>query len=95
MRQLYRYTFDASVDAADVEVSLLLAIFAAESLHGEARVRLEASHALDPETGDCVIDAGGEVGRDFNRLFVGFLRRELGEEVFHVQPVELDRGRVV
>jgi len=87
-REIYRYNFDSSVDIAEVEASLLLALLAAESLHGESQVRLEASHALDAEGRTCVIDASGRVGRDLNRLFVGFVRREFGEDAFRVSHLD-------
>jgi hypothetical protein len=87
-REIYKYVFGPSVDIADVETSLLLALLATESLHGESQVRLEAAHAMDAEGRACVIDAGGNVGRDLNRLFVGFVRREFGEDAFRVERVE-------
>lgn len=87
-REIYKYVFDSSVDIADIETSLLLALLATESLHGESQVRLEAAHALDAEGRACVIDASGDVGRDLNRLFVGFVRREFGEDAFRVERVE-------
>ena len=83
--EIYRYHFEPTVDVADIEASLLLAVLATESLHGESQVRLDASHYLDPDRRACVIDAGTPVGRDVNRLFVGFLRREFGEDSFHVE----------
>jgi hypothetical protein len=88
MRDIYRYTFQPDVPFEDIEASLLLAVFATESLHGEAQVRLDAAHFLERGSRACVIDAGTPVGRDFNRLFVSFLRREFGEESFHVERVE-------
>ena len=87
-REIFRYSFDSSVEIAEVEASLLLALLAAESLHGESQVRLEASHALDADCRTCVIDASGSVGRDLNRLFVGFVRREFGEDSFSVSAVD-------
>jgi len=87
-REIYRYSFDSSVDIAEVEASLLLALLATESLHGESQVRLEASHALDSENRTCVINASGSIGRDLNRLFVGFVRREFGENSFSVRLVD-------
>jgi len=86
-REIYKYVFDSSVDIADVETSMLLALLATESLHGESQVRLEAAHALDAEGRACVIDAGGDVGRDLNRLFVGFVRREFGEDAFRAELI--------
>jgi hypothetical protein len=86
-RELYRYEFTADVPAEEVEASLLLALLAAESLHGESQVRLDAAHAFDPDRHACVIDAGTAVGRDVNRLFVGFLRREFGPDAFRVERI--------
>ena len=87
-KELYRYEFPAAVPLEEVEASLLLALLATESLHGESQVRLDASHYLDPDRRACVIDAGTPVGRDVNRLFVGFLRREFGEDAFTVTRVD-------
>jgi hypothetical protein len=88
LRNVYRYTFPAAVPLAEVESSLLLALWAAESLHGESQVRLDASHLLDVDKRTCVIDAGTPVGRDLNRLFVGYLRREFAGafRVEHLAP---------
>ncbi len=87
-REIYKYVFNSSIDMTDVETSLLLALLAMESLHGESQVRLEAAHMLDAKSRTCVIDAAGDVGRDFNRLFVGFARREFGEDAFCVERAE-------
>lgn len=87
-RELYRYEFQPDVPLEEVEASLLLAVLATESLHGESQVRLDASHYLDSDRRACVIDAGTPVGRDVNRLFVGFLRREFGEDAFQVARVD-------
>ena len=89
---VYRYRFLDTVPIEEIEVSLLLAVLAAESLHGEAQVRLDVGHAFDGEQRRCVIDATTLVGRDLNRLFVGFLRSEFGEEAFQVE--RLDRQAV-
>ena len=87
-KDIYRYTFQADAALEDVEASLLLAILATESLHGEAQVRLDAGHYFDPDRRACVIDAGTAVGKDVNRLFVGFLRREFGDDSFTVEHVD-------
>jgi hypothetical protein len=86
-RELYRYSFSAEVPAEEVEATLLLALFGVESLHGEAQTRLDAGHAFDAGRRACVLDASTEVGRDLNRLFVGFVRREFGEGAFRVERV--------
>lgn len=86
-KELYRYNFNSAVPLEDIEASLLLAIVATESLHGEAQVRLDAAHFFDQDRRACVIDADTAVGRDVNRLFVGFIRREFGEDSFRVERV--------
>jgi hypothetical protein len=86
-KELYRYSFPPHVPLEEIEATLLLALWGAESLHGETQVRLDAAHFLDPDRRTCVIDAGTPVGRDVNRLFVGFVRREFGSEAFKVERV--------
>jgi DNA-directed RNA polymerase specialized sigma24 family protein len=85
--ELYHYIFRPNVPMADVEGSLLLAVVATESLHGEAQTRLDSSHHIDWARATCVVDAGTPVGRDLNRLFVGFLRHEFGRDAFRVARV--------
>lgn len=84
---IYRYSFAAETPFEEVEASVLLAIWGTECLHGEAQVRLDASHFLDKGHRRCVIDASTDVGRDINRLFVGFLNREFGPDSFEVERV--------
>ena len=85
---VYRYKFARTVAMEDVESTVVLAIMAAESLHGEAQTRLDAAHFLDPAMRACVIDAGTPVGRDLNRLFIGFVSREFGPDSFDVERIE-------
>ena len=87
-KELYRYSFPPHVPVEDIEATLLLALWGAESLHGESQVRLDAAHFLDADRRACVIDAGTPVGRDVNRLFVGFVRREFGNDAFKVEHVD-------
>ena len=87
---IYKYTFAKSVSMEEIEASLVLAIMATESLHGQSDVRLDAAHAFDVAKRTCVIDADTVVGRDLNRLFVGFLSREFGEDAFRVEHVATD-----
>lgn len=86
-KEIYRYRTFPDVPFEEVEAALLLALLGCEGLHGEAQVRLDAAHFLDVEKRSLVIDAGTEVGRDLNRLFVNFLRRELGETSFTVERI--------
>jgi len=84
---LYRYKFNSILPLEDIEASLLLAVLSAESLHGEAQVRLDAAHFFDRDRRACVIDASTVVGRDLNRLFAGFITREFGADSFKVDRV--------
>jgi hypothetical protein len=88
IKELYRYNFNSDVPLEDIEASLLLAILATESLHGEAQVRLDAAHFFDSDHRCCVIDAGTSVGRDLNRLFAGFVTREFGADAFDVERTD-------
>jgi len=84
---VFRYRLGDAVPAADAEATLVLAILAVEALHGEAPARLDAGHAFDPKLRTVVIDATTAVGRDFIRLFLGFLSREFGPGSFRVERV--------
>jgi hypothetical protein len=86
--EVYRYKFAPTIPFAEAESSLVLAIMAAESLHGQAQVRLDAAHAVDADKRSCVIDASTPVGRDLNRLFIGFISREFGPDAFEVERVD-------
>jgi hypothetical protein len=90
MTRAYQYSFARDIPTESVEATLLLAVVAAESLHGESDVRLDAGHTFDPVTSRCVIEANTTVGRDLCRLFTGFLRREFGDYAFRVEPTNLD-----
>jgi len=86
-REVHRYTFDDTVPAEELEQTLLLSILAVESLHGESRVRLDGRYCLNARARECTIDASTVVGRDLNRIFVGFLCREFGPTSFRVRRV--------
>lgn len=84
-KNLYRYVFSEEASIEEIEVSLLLAVMATESLHGEPQTRLDAAHYLDTAKHALVIDASTQVGRDLNRLFTGFISREFGPDMFSVE----------
>jgi hypothetical protein len=89
---VYRYQFAPSVFQEEVECALLLSVMACESLYGYAETRLDAGFFLDESKRACVIDAGTPVGRTFNRLFVGFLAREISSQAFQVERIEKDHA---
>jgi hypothetical protein len=82
---IYRYRFIDSLDLTEVRTTLTLALLATESLHGESRVRLESRYEFDNDDRICRIDASNEVGRDLNRLLLGFISREFGRDSFSVE----------
>ena len=84
MPEVYRYSFRDDCKSIDIERCLALAFRGAESLHGEAEVRMDGQYAFDPGKHLCVIDSTTPVGRDINRLFVGFLQSEMGEASFRI-----------
>lgn len=87
---LFRYRLARSISSADAEATLLRARLALESLHGESQVLLDARHTWDESGRICVVDASSQVGKDFNRLFVGFLQREYGEGGFRVDRINVE-----
>ncbi|MCG3134575.1 MAG: hypothetical protein HMLKMBBP_01889 [Planctomycetes bacterium] len=86
-RTIYRFTFDPKVALDDVEASLLLAVFAAEGLHGAARVRMDASYLLAAKRRVCVIDASTRVGRAITTIFTSFVLRSFGAESVRVERI--------
>jgi hypothetical protein len=85
---VFRYDFQPEVPLDEVEHTIVLALVATESLHGECNVQLAAPHFLDKDHRACIVDATSAVGVDFNRLLLGFLRREFGSSAFRVQSVD-------
>jgi hypothetical protein len=83
----YRYAFAADVPVDEVGATLMLAVLAAEALHGEAQVLLDADSAWDPTRRVCVLDARTPVGVDLNKLFTAMAAREFGPAAFTVERV--------
>ena len=71
-KQVYRFSFNPEVSMEDVENFLLLAVLAAEGLHGKARVRLDAAYGMNGAKRSCVVDANTQVGQDMAAIFAGF-----------------------
>lgn len=94
--RIYRFTFDKSVPLLDAEMSLHLAILAAEGLFGEARVRMEAGYHVDQSHRLITVDGTGCVGACIVRIFTAFLIREFGPDAFEVRrvPATLASGPV-
>jgi hypothetical protein len=84
----YRYTVSESVPTEEVEVTILLAMIAIESLHGEVEARLDVAHNYDADRRIVVVDASTPAGRDLSKLLTGFLNTEFGPNSFTVERVE-------
>ena len=85
-RDVRRYSFRTTIPSGDIEETLLLAVMAAEGIHGQSQVRLDAAYSFDEGKHACVIDCGSDVGRNICRIFAGFAIREFGEDSFSVSP---------
>ena len=62
--ETYKYRFDQSVPAQDLEDTFMLALLAVESIYGHSRVRMESRFNLDKQNRTCFIDAATKVGCD-------------------------------
>ena len=72
-----------AVPTAEIEGTLLLlAILAVESLHGESQRPAWTPPTLSKRAAESVRSTPHSSGRDLNRLFVGYARREFGGQ-FH------------
>jgi len=86
--EAYRYRFKEHVDPLGAEVTLHLAIIAAEGLYGEAQVRMDAGYVVDESVRSIVVDASTAVGQDVCAMFTHVLLRQYGSDAFHVRRVE-------
>ena len=80
----YRFRISKGSTMHEVEETLLMAVIAAEGIHGRAQVRLDGRFNLDPEKRLCTINSDNKVGEDIAKIFAEFLRLDLGEEGFRV-----------
>jgi hypothetical protein len=90
----YRFVFASSVPIEEVAGTLRLSVLAAESLHGESEVALDARHEFDVRRRQCTIAAGTPAGRDLAKLFGNLSRREFGPDSFEVERVEERRSKI-
>jgi hypothetical protein len=87
----YRYSFDKKITAQEIETTLILALLAIESLYGTTEVRLDGRYRIERKLRTCVIDAQSSLGRDLNRVFIGFLSQEFGGGSFTVERIHSTR----
>ncbi|NLF17830.1 MAG: hypothetical protein GX595_11325 [Lentisphaerae bacterium] len=84
---VYRYQFEPDVPMEEAETSLVMAIIAAEALHGQPAVRLSLRYLFSEEKRACVIDGYNEIALHVVLVFTQFLLRQFGDDAFQVtQP---------
>lgn len=84
----YRFEMDPSVDLAEAEMSLHLAMIALEGLYGPAGVRLDARYCRDEPGRALVVDSSTRVGGTLVRVFAALLLREFGDGGFVVRRLQ-------
>ncbi len=89
-QETYKYRFDQTVQAQDLEDTFMLALLAVESLHSRSRVRMEGQFKIDKNNCTFIIDAATTVGRDLARIFTGFVTCEYGDHAVHIKRIGRD-----
>jgi hypothetical protein len=72
------FTLSPAVDMPEAEATLALAHMTAESLHGSARLQLEAQVSIDRGRRQLAVHPAGRAGQDLVLILTGFLKREFG-----------------
>lgn len=85
IEQGYRYKFLSGPALQEAEKTLLLATLAAEGLHGQSRVRMDAAYAVDDAVFTIAVDTSTAVGEDIASIFTAFVAKELGQKKFFVR----------
>ena len=84
----YNFKFLSASALRDAEKTLLLAMVAAEGLHGEARVRMDAPYIVDKDLNTITVGTSTVVGEDIASIFTAFLIKELGQNKFLVRRLD-------
>ena len=84
-RSEYRFSFNDDISMSAVEEALLMAVIAAEGVHGRARVWLDARFATIPGERTCLISSYSEVGQSLAQSFSEYLILDFGETAFKVE----------
>ena len=87
-KTVYRFQFEDDVPLEEAETSLVLAIIAAEALHGQPAVRLSLRYLFSEEKRACAVTADNEVAHQVVLIFIQFLLRQFDDDAFQVtQPL--------
>ena len=80
----YQFEFNKTADMAAVENALLMAVIAAEGIHGRSRVNLEANFNTNQAVRTCLVNADNQVGEDIAKVFTEFLNLDIGEDTYRI-----------
>jgi hypothetical protein len=83
----YRFAFPPAFPFEEAESALLVARVAAEGILGEARVRLDDRHAIDPGARVIDVDASTSTGDVIVGVFTALLVCEFGDQAFQVERI--------
>ena len=83
----YRFRFTDEIPMGKIAQRLLLAAINTENVFGEAAMRLDAKFRIDKAARVVEIDRDTEVGRHIAQLFVSYITKEFGDQVYSVERV--------
>lgn len=86
---LYHIQFRPGVRLSDAELTLKLALLAAEGVHGTRRVRGGCTVHRDPLRHALTLRANARVGATVARVLASFLTHEFGKGAFSVRRRQL------
>ena len=89
---VYRFVFEPQIVLEEAEMTLQLAIFAAEGLFGAARVRLDFGYFVDEPSRTIIVAGTTEVGETIIKIFTGLALREFGEDAFRTRRIEANQN---
>lgn len=87
-----RITFTGDVPIEEVAATLELASFAVRSIHGDDAVTIDGAWAMEPGPRAVTIDMSTRVGRTLALVFLGYVRREFGDEKIGILRFSRSKG---
>lgn len=90
---LYHVALRPGVRLADAELTLKLALLAAEGVHGARRVRSGCTFHRDPIRHALTLRTNARVGATVARVLASFLAHEFGKDAFSVRRRQLAASR--
>ena len=85
----YRYRIKSHVRFRETRAVFTIAQTIVELLHGWSQLQLDVRFDVDETQRTWLIHADSDVGRDLNRLFIGMLTTQCGENSFVVERCDV------